>query len=269
MPFVEANGARLSYEAVGNGPGVLLIQGVGVGGEGWRPQIEGLKDRHRLVAFDNRGIGASPLGAAELSIELMAQDALAVMDAAGLGSCHVVGHSMGGVIAQALALSAPQRVKSLSLMCTFSRGAEAVRMTWDKLVLGMGSYIGTRPSRRRAFLRMVMPDAYLATVDSEQLIAQLAKLFGRDLAVQPAINMKQLRAMSKYDAGTRLRSLADIPTLVLSGALDRIALPSYGKALAAAIPKARYIEVPDTGHALPIQCADKVNALLVEHFASA
>jgi len=271
MPFVETNGVRLSYEAVGpaQAPAVLLIQGVGVGGEGWRPQLDGLKDAHRLVAFDNRGIGASTLGTDALSIEHMAADALAVMDAAGMGSAHVVGHSMGGVIAQQLALSAPQRVKSLSFLCTFSRGAEAMRMTWDKLVLGMRSYIGSRPSRRRAFVQMVMPDAYLASVDWEPLNQRLSQLFGRDLADQPAINMKQLRAMSRYDASARLRSLAELPTQVVSGALDRIALPAYGKALAAAIPGSRYIEIPDAGHAVPIQCAEKINTLLRDHFAAA
>lgn len=270
MPFVETNGVRLSYEVVGpaDAPAVLLIQGVGVGGEGWRPQLDALKDRYRLVTFDNRGIGASTLGTDALSIERMAADALAVMDAVGMQSAHVVGHSMGGVIAQQVALSAAQRVKSLSLLCTFSRGAEAMRMTWDKLVLGMRSYIGPRSSRRRAFVEMVMPDAYLAGTDREKLIERLAQLFGRDLAEQPAINMKQLRAMSKYDASSRLRSLANIPTQVVSAALDRIALPAYGRALAAAIPGARYIEIADAAHAVPIQCEAQINALLHDHFAA-
>ena len=94
-------------------------------------------------------------------------------------------------------------------------------------------------------------------------------LFGHDLADQPPIVMKQLRAASRFDASARLGALAHIPTLVVAATHDRIALPAFGRALADAIPGARYVEIPDAGHGCTIQCADRVNALLVEHFAAA
>src|SRR4051812_25046348 len=93
--------ARLCYYRFGGGEGVLLIQGVGARGEVWRPQVEALSGRYGVVAFDNRGVGGSPIGAGALTIDAMANDAIAVMDAAGLARCHIVGHSMGGIIAQA------------------------------------------------------------------------------------------------------------------------------------------------------------------------
>jgi 3-oxoadipate enol-lactonase len=269
MPLLETNGARIAYSRTGAGPVVLLVQGVGVPGEGWRPQIDALADRYTLVAFDNRGLGASPLAGGEVSIEAMADDALAVMDAEGIRRFHVVGHSMGGLIAQEIALRVPDRATSLALLCTFASGAQGARMTPALFLTALRMRLGPRRLRRNAFLGLVMPKAYLRETDRAALADRLAALFGYDLADQPLFVLKQVRAMSRYAAGDRLRSLARIPTLVASATFDRIALPTYGRALAAAIPGARYVELPAAGHAVTIQRADEVNALLAAHFAAA
>jgi pimeloyl-ACP methyl ester carboxylesterase len=269
MPTASSNGATIRYTTSGAGPAVLLIQGVGAIGRAWQPQIDALASSRTVLAFDNRGIGDSPPGTAPLSIEAMAADALAVADAVGTTTFDVVGHSMGGVIAQEVALSAPSRVRSLSLLCTFARGAQGARLSWDLLIAGLRSRLGPRTARRRAFVELVIPAAYLAQVDRAALEVELADLFGRDLADQPPIVMAQLKAMARYDALDRLRLLAPIPTLVVSATHDRIALPAFGRQLAAAIPGARCVEIADAGHAVPIQCADRVNALLAGHLAVA
>lgn len=264
---VVTNGATIAFERAGTGPPVLLIQGVGVVGRGWQPQVDGLCGEYSLHVFDNRGIGGSTIDKSALSIETMAADALAVMDAAGAARFHVVGHSMGGVIAQELALRAPARVRSLCLMCTVERGRDASGMTLPMMVTGLRTRIGTRLMRRRAFLELVMPADALRSLDRDAFCERLATLFGHDLADQPSIVMPQIRAMARYDARTRLAELAAIPTLVMSAAHDRIASPSSGRRLAAAIPGARYLEYADAGHGLPIQHADRVNADLRAHFA--
>ena len=265
MPTTISHGSTLHYTRAGAGPPVLFIQGVGAIGRAWRPQLEALASGHTVLAFDNRGIGDSPLGSAPLSIETMASDALAIADAEGATSFDVVGHSMGGVIAQQVALIAPLRVRSLALLCTFARGAQGARLSWDLLVAGLRSRIGPRPTRRRAFVDLVMPRDYLAFVDRATLEAELSDLFGRDLADQPPIVMAQLKAMGRYDALDRLGSLQAISTLVASATHDRIALPAFGRQLAAAIPGARYVEILHAGHAAPIQCAGEINRLLAEH----
>lgn len=258
----ECEGCRLAYRVVGNGPPVVLIQGVGLHGDGWRPQVEALAEHHRCLTFGNRGMGASqPLGA-PLSIEQMAADTLALMDALSWPSAHIVGHSMGGLIALQLALSARGRVRSLSLLCTFSRGADATRPTPRMMWLGMRSNIGTRRMRRLAFLEIVMPPEVLAREDRDALAARLEPLFGHDLGVQPPIVMKQLSAMGRYDATPRLGELAGIPTLVVTAAHDPIARPPLGRALAKAIPGARLVEFADASHGVTIQHASRVNALL-------
>jgi pimeloyl-ACP methyl ester carboxylesterase len=139
-------------------------------------------------------------------------------------------------------------------------------VTLAMLATALRMRIGTRPMRRNAFLELIMPARYLQHIDRPALAGRLQPLFGHDLADQPPIVMQQLRAMSKFDAGARLRELAPIPTLVVAAAEDRIAVPSSGRALAAAIPGAKYVEVPDAGHGLPIHRADETNALLAEHW---
>ena len=269
MGFLSTPAARLSYLRAGAGPPVLLIQGAGVVGEGWRPQVNGLQDRFTLLSFDNRGIGHSTSTDTKLTIEAMARDALDLADAQGFDRFHVAGHSMGGLIAQQLALTAPRRVSSLAFLCTFRRGREAARLTPAMLMTALRTRIGTRAMRRNAFTALVMPDAYLKQIDRPQLAAELAVLFGRDLAEQPAIVMKQVGAMARFDVSTRLHELAGIPTLVLAATHDRIALVRYGRSLAAAIPGATFVEIPEAGHGVTIQCAGQVNDLLAAHFMQA
>ena len=269
MPTIERAGARLHYERAGSGPALLLVQGVGVVGRGWQPQVDGLGDRCTVITFDNRGIGDSSLGSGPLSIDEMARDALAIMDAEGLPRFHLAGHSMGGVIAQQIALLAPARVLSLALLCTFPRGADATRLTWAVLAAGLRTRIGTRRMRRRAFVDLVMPPVTRGAEDVDAIAAALAPLFGRDLADQPPIVMRQLRAMGRFDVFTQLGALAHIPTLVMSARYDVISPTALGPMIAAAIPGARLIEIPDAGHGVTIQRAAAVNAALAGHIAVA
>jgi pimeloyl-ACP methyl ester carboxylesterase len=167
-----------------------------------------------------------------------------------------------------MALKDPDRVKSLTLMCTVARGRDATRLAWPILWLGLRGRIGTLRSRRRAFLNIVMPREALMRVDQDTLAEQMGLLFGHDLAIQPPVAMKQLAALRAYDATDRLPGLGSIPTLVLSAAHDIIAPPRFGRALAGAIPGAEYVEFEEAAHGLPIQCAARVNELLREHLSS-
>lgn len=259
---------EISYEVAGNGPAVLCIQGVGVAGTGWRPQVHGLADRFRMISFDNRGIGQSSPGSTVLTIEAMAGDAIAVLDAERIDRCHVMGHSMGGLIAQHVALIASHRVHSLSLLCTVANGRDATALSLRMLVPGLRARVGTRRMRRAGMLRMIMPREYLRGVDRGRLASELQALFGRDLGDNPPIIGQQLDAMSRYNALPRLTQLAGIPTLVMSGAHDPIAPPRLGRAIADGIRGATFVEFRQASHALPIQCAREVNDLLAVHWAS-
>jgi pimeloyl-ACP methyl ester carboxylesterase len=245
-----------------------MIQGVGIHGDGWGPQVQGLSAHYRCLTFDHRGMCLSqPLGA-PLTVAQMAEDALALMDAQGWPSAHIVGHSLGGLVAQHLAVTERARVRSLSLLCTFSRGKDATRVTAWMAWVGLRTRAGTRRSRRNAFLRIVMPPSVTAdsAASRNALAAQLAPIIGHDLADQPPVAMQQLAAMRAYDATPRLSELSGLPVLVISAEHDRIAPPAIGRALAAAIPDARFVMIPDAAHGVTIQRAEAVNQLLTACF---
>jgi pimeloyl-ACP methyl ester carboxylesterase len=248
---------------------VVFIQGVGVNGSGWKPQVAGLRTRYRCLSFDNRGIGLSQPAGAPITVEQMASDTLFLMSHLGWDSAHLVGHSLGGPITLQAALTEPGRVRSLALLCTVARGRDATRLSGRMLWLGVRSQLGPRRARRRAFLEMVMPKDALEGRDRDALASELAPLFGHDLAEQPPVAMKQLSALRAYDASGRLPRLGALPTLVMSALHDPIAPPRFGRALAAAIPGARYVEFEDASHGLPIQHAHSVNELLGEHLDAA
>ena len=267
MPFVERPGVKVYYQSRGQGVPVLMLQGVGVVGEGWRPQADELAGTYHVAVVDNRGIGQSLPCTSTISIAAMADDALAVMDQLGWDSVHVMGHSMGGVIAQHLALNHPQRVRSLSLLCTFSRGAEAARLTWPVLKMTLRTRLGSAAMKRRAFLEMLMPPQHLQGKDVAALAGDVAGLVGRDLATLPPILMKQLQAMRGSDLSSRLHELASIPTLVLSAGHDPIALTEYGRRLHQAIPGSAYLELEDASHGVTIEQPQRVNPILADFLA--
>jgi pimeloyl-ACP methyl ester carboxylesterase len=180
----------------------------------------------------------------------MAEDTLRIMDAAGFQSAHLVGHSMGGSIALEAALSARQRIRSLSLLCSVVRGRDATRLTRRMLWVGLRSTVGTARSRRRAFLELVLAPDDLPSADRDALAVDLAPLFGHDLAHRPAIAMKQLAALRAYDPRSQLTELADVPTLVANASYDPIATPASGRSLAESIPGARYTELTEHSHGL-------------------
>lgn len=267
MPSVKVDGAELAYEEHGQGPCVLFVQGVGLMGRGWSPQTAELSRDHRCIAFDNRGIGASRGDTRTLSVDVMARDGLALMDALGIERAHLVGHSLGGVIIQAMALQAPERVASLTFMCTFSGGRDLLRPSARLLWLGTLSRIGTRASRRRAFARLIMPDAYLHARGAEQVMLELEQVFGRPLWDAPRIADVQLSALRAHDRRDRLPELAALRCMVMSGRHDPIARHSANAGLAASLGAPHRVW-DDASHALPIQHAAPVNAALRTHFAS-
>lgn len=264
---IEHGGCRLSFTVRGEGPPVLFIQGTGLHGDGWLPQVDGLADSYRCLTFDNRGMGRSLPEGGRITVGRMADDALAILDAMSWESAHVVGHSLGGLVAQELALRARGRVRSLALLCTFPRGRDATALTGKMIRLGLRTMIGTRRMRRLAFLEMVSPPDGRSADERHALARSFEPLFGHDLADHPPIVRRQLAAMNSCDLTPRLGELIGMPTLVVTARHDLIAKVSPGKQLAAGIPGARYVEIPNAGHGVTIEQASRVNDLLREHFS--
>jgi len=270
LPILNFGGCALSYTIEGAGPPVLLIQGVGVHGSGWLPQLPALTPNFTCLTWDHRGIGTSqPIGS-KISIAQLVDDSLALMDSQGWDSAHIVGHSMGGIIAQEPALHARSRVKTLTLMCTVAKGSDATGLTWFRFWTGSRTRIGPRAARRRAFLQIVLPPSEVPTDKQKRadLAEQIAKYFGHDLADHSPHEMKQLLALGAHDTTPRLAELAGIPTLVISGELDGIAPARCGQALANAIPGAKYVEFHGAAHGVPMMRAEEVNNVLLSHLTA-
>lgn len=257
MPTVHVEGATVAYAVRGEGPPVLLVQGTGVAGRAWAPQVDALAGAYQTCCVDNRGVGAST-GVPE-SVEQMAADAVAVMDALGWSDAHVVGHSLGGSIAQAIALGHRDRVRSLNLMCSVPRGSRVLRFDLRALWLQIRCQLGTRAMRREAFFRLVSPRALWAQASVR--IPELEDAFGRDLARPPAVTMAQLSALRRYDPGPALGELASLPCCVMAATEDPIAPPSEGRVLARALGT-ELIELSGS-HAVVVQDAEAVNARLL------
>jgi pimeloyl-ACP methyl ester carboxylesterase len=251
----------------GEGAPVLFIQGTGLHGDGWLPQIDALASSFDCIWFDNRGMsGSQPIGEVKLTVEQMAEDARAVLDHLEVERAHVVGHSLGGCIALQLALDVPERVRSLALLCTSSSGPGLVKMSPAMMWRGVRTMIGTRRSRRRAFLEMVLTPEAHATADLDALAEELAPVFGHDLAEQPPVVMKQVRAMSRWDVTDRLGELEGLPTLVLGAGHDVIARPPLVDLLAEGMAHARVERWPAAAHGVTVTQADHINVLLSGFF---
>jgi pimeloyl-ACP methyl ester carboxylesterase len=264
--MLTADGAEPWFDVRGAGPDVLFVQGVGVTSQAWSPQIDELSRDHRCIALDHRGIGKSTGDSSALSVDSMARDALAVLDELHVERAHLVGHSLGGVIIQRLALLAPERVASLALLCTFAGGQDLAKPSARSLWLGARSRVGTRRMRRKAFARLIMPDAYLREHGEERVMSELERVLGRPLWDAPKIGDLQLRALPAHDERAELSKLKSIRSVVLSGRHDPIATAAANAALADAIG-ANHHEWDDASHALPIQYPAAVNAVLRAHFA--
>ena len=244
------------FETTGDhGPRVLMIQGTGVGGCGWSPQVEGLRNTHQLAWFDHRGVGSSA-GQSE-SLDEMVDDALSVMDALSWSDAHIVGHSLGGLVAQRLAIRHRERVRSLALLCTLLDGRASVGFAPKRAWVQMRTAMGTKQMRRRAFFELVSDPDISCT---EANIRTLEDVFGRALHALPKAAFKQVRIVMKTHLGEQLRKLT-VPAFVLSATDDLIASAAQGRALAEVLD-AEFLELPG-GHAITIQDAQRINDVLV------
>lgn len=233
----------IAWEERGRGEPVLLIHGLGYARWGWEPVIGGLAQGHRVVSFDNRGIGESDAPTGPYTAAELARDALRVLDEAGIERAHVVGTSLGGMVAQELVLDAPERVGRLVLVCTTPGGPHAAPMPAATVAL-MTEAATLEPlvALRRFVENALAPGAPVALV--ERILAH------RVATAQPATAWAaQAAAAVGFDAWERLPSL-ETPTLVLHGTADVVVDPANAALLAERIPNSRVELFEGCGHLL-------------------
>jgi pimeloyl-ACP methyl ester carboxylesterase len=240
---VRAGDLDIWTEQVGQGPDVLLIGGAGDTVESWQFQLDGLADRYRLTAFDNRGAGRTAMPGGSVSAELMADDAAQVLRALDVPSAHVAGFSGGSIIAQELALRHPELVRSLVLQSTWPVPDPYLR-SWLLFVRWL---VEVAPSER-AFLEGFFLDIYTARAHNDGTVAQ----FIEDVLAFPHKQTTQdlqayLDAFPDHDTTDRLGQVT-APTLVLAGGRDSTARPELCRAVADLIPRARFEVIEEEAH---------------------
>ncbi|MBA3875919.1 MAG: 3-oxoadipate enol-lactone hydrolase [Anaerolinea sp.] len=257
--MIATNGdATIAWEEIGTGAPMLLIHGLGYARWGWEPLLPLLAERYRVISFDNRGIGESSVPPGPYTAALMAGDARAVLDAAGVERAHVVGTSLGGMIAQVLALANPDRIDRLVLICTTPGAtcghpmpAVTVRLLAEAAALPpevavrrfVENALGSEPDP--GLVERILSHRLAAPQDSAGWAAQAA-------------------AGTTYDGAGRAAFIT-VPTLLIAGTADRVVDYRNSVVLAELIPNSVLRLVPDSGHLVFWERPRTVAGLIVEH----
>jgi 3-oxoadipate enol-lactonase len=241
MPFVENRGVKICWEEEGQGAPVLLIMGLGLPGYLWHRTRPEIAKYYRAITLDNRGVGRSDVPAGPYPIPVMASDAAAVLDAAGVEKAHIFGMSMGGMIAQEFALQYPSRVRSLVLGCTASGGPHAVQAEPEAREI-LARRFDMSPEEA---LRKILPFIFDAETPQERIDED----YKLRMKWYPTVEgyMAQLRGIMAWEAYSRISRIA-APTLVIHGESDRLIPPANAKLIAERIPRAKLLIIPHASH---------------------
>lgn len=259
MPAVLSNGIRLAYEVQGRGPALLLIAGVGYGGWFWHRLVPHLAPHVEVITFDNRGAGVSDKPAGPYTTRLLAEDALGLVEALGHESINVMGHSLGGFVAQELALARPGLVRKLVLSATTTGGPHALPNGAEALQILTDRSGDPAELIRRGLAVAAAPGFAERCPD----LAAALTAYRRTNPVPPAAYAAQVMAGAQHNAEDRLGQIT-CPTLVLAGAEDRVVPPGNAERLAATIPGARARRLPGLGHIFPYEDPAATAALLLD-----
>jgi 3-oxoadipate enol-lactonase len=246
MPTIEiATGPTLNYVRRGSGEPMLLIQGMSGNHLSWgEPFLTELERDFDLVAYDHRGVGKSSRVTDPFSIADLADDAAAVLDALGWDSAHVVGISMGGMVAQELALRHPQRVRTLTLGCTYC-GGEGSALTSNEVFAKLSEAMmsGDRDRAIATGFEVNISPGYGADQSAYGTFYEMATA----LPTPVPVIMLQAQAVQSHDTLSRLGEI-QVPTLVIHGTVDEMLPYSNAVLIAARIPGARLVTLEDVGH---------------------
>ena len=262
MPTAGVAGRELYYERKGTGEPLLLIQGMSGTHLAWgEPFRSLLAAEFECIVFDNRGVGRSGPAEEEFSIADMAADTAGLLDALELESAHVLGISMGGMIAQELTLAHPERVRSLTLGCTYCGGPGSRLMDpADFQGLAEAFVSEDRAGVYRAMWELNLSPAFRAEEERYAAFEAMAAA----LPVPRRTIELQIAAIAGHDTQDRLTGIA-APTLVVHGTEDKVLPVDNGHLIGSRLPGARLKILEDTGHLFWWEHPERAAALLREH----
>jgi 3-oxoadipate enol-lactonase len=262
MPTATVNGTEIYYESHGEGEPLLCVMGLAADTMSWALQVPAWSERFRTIIFDNRDVGQSAYVTEDYVTADMAADAIGLADELGLDSFHLLGVSMGGTIAQEIALTAPDRVRTLTLVVTFGGagrwGVEKGRL-WKKDAAGK--------SREDMIDELLLLCLSEQTFENEGMCTFLKQMMlSNPHPQQPEGFARQLAASSAHEVRDRLGELT-MPTHVI-GAEEDVLVPVWkSKELARLIPGAKLTVIEGAAHGVNLERAEDFNRLVLEFLA--
>jgi len=244
MSFAQRDGVRLAYDEAGSGEPLLFVQGLGYDRNGFGPLPGLLAGDFRVLRFDNRGVGDSDVPSGPYTVAQMADDAVAILDAAGIERSHVLGVSLGGYIAQEIALAHPARVRKLVLVSTAPGGPNQYPMP----ARGVDAFTRFPLMEREAGLRLMVENS-LGDHAVRERPGLVDEIYAYRLERAPTLAGWQAQAYAgaAFDAYDRIPAIT-APTLVIHGTADTVVDPRNAELLAERIPGARVHLIADRGH---------------------
>jgi 3-oxoadipate enol-lactonase len=243
MAFVDSSGARIFWHEIGQGDPIVLIMGLGCSSALWFRFAPRLARHFRVIMLDNRGVGQTeaPRGATIHRVPDMARDVVRVLDAAGVDKAHVLGFSMGGMIAQQCAIDHATRLRSLTLLATNCGSPYAMLPSWEVQRL----LFDRRREKPEQSLRAMRPYVYARATSADRIAEDDAvRIASFPLRSSYDAQLYSLIYWTSYHELPRLR----MPTLVMHGTEDLLIPSQNGRLLASRIPGARLVEFPDASH---------------------
>jgi len=262
MASINVNDCNLYYEIDGQGDPLVLIMGLRRNAEWWYRQIPELSQHFQVIAFDNRGAGRSDKPVMEYSIRLFADDTAGLMAALDIESAHILGISMGGYIAQELALNYPAKVEKMVLGCTGCGGEKAVLMSPERMQK-FNANAGLQPEEiLRRNMDIYFSDEFVA--HNRKKIEEFVNISLRHCQPVDAF-MRQFDACQRHDTAGRLGRLS-IPTLIMTGDDDPLVPPENSYILQELIPGAELSVFPGGRHCFFIEHAEQFNKKVLDFF---
>ncbi|MBW1819485.1 MAG: alpha/beta hydrolase [Deltaproteobacteria bacterium] len=260
MPNANVNGLDLYYEVHGEGEPLILIRGFGSNADHWYAQVPAFSTKYRTITFDNRGMARSDASEGAYTISMMAADTAGLMDAIGISAAHVLGLSMGGMIAQSLAIEYPGKVRALILACTHCGGHHAVQAS-DEVREKLAKYaFSAAPEMAVDAMTVLFAEK---TLDESPELGREYVNVSRRFRPTPDILMAQLEAVQGHDAWAQLPDI-QAPTLVLTGKEDILIPPENAEILAERIPNARLEVIEGGGHQFLIEQPEAFNRAVLD-----
>lgn len=263
MPFAQCSDIDIYYETHGSGFPVLFISGLGAGTWAWEPQVPFFSRRYRMIVFDNRGAGRTSTPPGPYSIEQMALDTVRLLHSLDIEKTFVAGLSMGGMIAQELALILPHRIQGLVLAATHPGGNMRISGS-DEVYQRLMDNSGLGPEE--------IVDKNIPILFSPESVTNRPKLIQayrerqKDIPVQPEHAFAaQQAAIQGFDCSDRLGKI-QAPTLLLAGEDDQLIPADNARRMAEHIPDSRIKILPQAGHLIHMEQLDEFNQTVNEFF---